>query len=151
MPYPSRYYFCGKMFDECLVITIATLVNNSFHSGVFPASLKYALVTPLLKMPSLSPESLLNYRPVSQFSFISKLLERVVAIQLSNYLTIKSLYTSVQSAYRLYQSTETALLCISNDLLSALDRMEAVTLVLLDQSAALDTIDPKNSPYSSLL
>ena len=78
---------------------------------------------------------------VSALSFISKLLERVVAKQLIEHLETQSLYVPVQSAYRSFHSTETALLKVLNDILSSIDHGDSVILALLDQSAAFDLID----------
>ncbi|WP_419629606.1 reverse transcriptase domain-containing protein, partial [Thiolapillus sp.] len=96
---------------------------------------------PLLKKTTLNPEILKNYRPVSNLSFLSKILEKVVLRQLSNHLLTNNLFYSHQSAYRAGHSTETALLKIVNDLLSALDEDKVSLLSLLDLSAAFDTID----------
>ena len=62
-----------------------------------------------------------NYRPVSNLSFISKILEKVVASRLNSH--INSLHTSndFQSTYRKFHSTESALLKIHNDILSSMD------------------------------
>ena len=65
-----------------------------------PDPMKQALVTPLLKKDDLDPEVLKNYRPVSNLSFLSKVLERVVAASLTNYMTINQLHEPMQSAYR---------------------------------------------------
>lgn len=73
-------------------------------------------------------------------SFLSKLVERVVAKQLSSHLLASDLYVSVQSAYRPNHSTETAWLKVVNDLLLSVGSGEAAVLALLDQSAAFDTI-----------
>ncbi len=82
-----------------------------------------------------------NYRPVSNLSFVSKLIERVVAAQLLDHLSVNNILSDHQSAYRLNYSTETALLCILEDLLSAADSGDGSALLLLDLSAAFDTID----------
>ena len=103
--------------------------------------MKKAMVTPLLKKTGLNKEVLKNYRPVSNLSFASKLLERAVATQLSHYLDAYGLWEGKQSAYRACHSVETALLRINNDILRALDTQQGVFLVLLDLSAAFDTID----------
>jgi hypothetical protein len=103
--------------------------------------MKSALVTPLLKKASLSPEILKNYRPVSNLSFISKLTERVVASQLTDHMSENNLFVPVQSAYRRNHSTETALLKVLNDMLISVDEGKGMILVLLDLSAAFDTVD----------
>ena len=57
---------------------VADTVNKSLSCGVVPQSFKHALVKPLLKMASLDPNCLSNYRPVSNLPFLSKVLERIV-------------------------------------------------------------------------
>ena len=126
--------------DE-LIPMVTILVNLSLQNANVPDSIKQALVTPLLKKDDLDPEVLKNYRPVSNLSLFSKVLERVVAARLTNYMTINQLHEPMQSAYRACHSTETALVRVQNDILRTLDQGGAVILVLLDLSAAFDTID----------
>ena len=102
--------------------------------------MKQALVTPLLKKDDIDPEVLKNYCPASNLSFLSKVLERVVAARLTNYMTINQLHEPMQSAYRACHSTETALVRVQN-ILHTLDQGGAAILVLLDLGAAFDTID----------
>ena len=89
----------------------------------------------------LDPENLRNYRPISNLSFLSKILEKIVAKRLSDYMTVHHLQEKMQSAYKTGHSTESALLRIQNDILHDLDKKRGVILVLLDLSAAFDTID----------
>ena len=99
---------------------------------VFPDEMNLALVTPLLKKSGLSPENLNNYRPLSNLSFLSQLVERVVARQLRSHLETTGLYVPVKSAYRSNHSTETALLKVLNDLQLVADRGDAALLALFD-------------------
>ena len=100
-----------------------------------------AHVTPLHKKPSLDRNSLKNYRPVSNLSFISKLIEKVVANQLNEFISHEGLLNVNQSAYKSSHSTETALLKIQNDIAFSVDSGKAVALTLLDLSSVFDTID----------
>ena len=94
-----------------------------------------------LKKPQLDVENFANYRPIANQMFLAKVLERIAANQLRGYLQDSQLFPPMQSAYRDGHSTETALLKVYNDILIALDKGQEVILVLLDYSAAFDTID----------
>ena len=95
----------------------------------------------ILKKHGLDEFDYKNFRPVPNLSFLSKLLERVVAEQLSIFLQSAGSMPSFQSAYRKHHSTETALLKIFTDICKALDEGNSCLLGLLDLSAAFDTID----------
>ena len=97
-------------------------------------------MTPLLKKDSLDPDILKNYRPVSNLSFVSKILEKVVSKRLRTHKVEHGLDEPFQSAYRTGHSTETAILRVQNDILRAIDGGHCVFLVLLDLSAAFDTV-----------
>ena len=78
---------------------------------------------------------------MSGLSFLSKLVERVVAKQLTSHINNNKLENPHQSAYKPGHSTETALLSIKNEVHLSLARSEPTALVLLDLSATFDTID----------
>ena len=113
----------------------------SLSSAIVPVCLKAASVTPLLKKSSLNREDLKNYRPVSNLPYLSKLIEKVVVKRLNAHMTTHNRHEYFQSAYRSFHSTETALLRVHNDLLQAVDNKQCIYLVLLDQSAAFDTVE----------
>ena len=136
-PIPSALL---KSVIGILATPIALLYNLSVSSGMFPSKLKLGLITPLLKKSSLCPNQKANFRPVTNVSFSSKCLERLAFQSLVRHLSVNNLFVPAQSAYRAQHSTETALLRVYNDLL-AVDDGDAVVLVLLDFSAAFDTID----------
>ena len=132
------------LLKECLpelLPLLTEIINASLESGVVPDIFKHAYVKPLLKKPGLDKEVLKNYRPVSNLSYISKLLERVVDTRLANHLLANHLHEPVQSAYRKFHSTETALMKVKNDIMLSLDQGLVSVLVMLDLSAAFDTID----------
>ena len=78
---------------------------------------------------------------MSNLSFLSKLLERVVQTRLQAFLDTNGLMPEMQSAYRRHHSTETAVMKVYNDLLSAADNGQLSALCLLDLTAAFDTVD----------
>ena len=126
---------------DVLLPTLIQIVNSSMSSGNVSDSLKEALVTPLLKKNNLDPERHKNFQPVSNLLFISKLIERVVASRLNTYMSEHGLHEIIQSAYKKHHSTETVLLRISDNVLRARDNKKCALLVLLDMSAAFDTVD----------
>ena len=81
---------------------------------------------------------------IMQYTLISKLLERAGAEQFMEHLTSNNLHSQLQSAYKQQHSTETALLKIKNDILMSMNEQHVTLFVLLDLSAAFDTIHHHN-------
>ena len=118
-----------------LLLAMTKIVNLSIKSALVPDCFKLALLNPFLKKLRLDFEIYANFRP------ISKLTEKVVASQLVDYVMRNDLDEIFQSAYKQLHSTETALVRVNNDILVALDNHQSVILLLLDLSAAFDTVD----------
>ena len=78
---------------------------------------------------------------MSNLPFLSKVIEKVLALHLNSYMHDKGLSEKYQSACKQLQSTETALVCVVNDILHCVDEKKAVLLVLLDLSADFDAVD----------
>ena len=126
---------------DVLLPSLTYLINNSLLCAEMPAEYKDAIVIPILKKYSLPPDNLRNFRPVSILPYISKVIEKVVALQLLQHLSLNNIEEKFQSAYKQFHSTETATIRVYNDILRELDQKNCVLLVLLDLSAAFDTID----------
>ena len=130
-----------KQFLDKLSPFITTLFNASLRDGIFPTTQKCALVTPVLKKSNLVSINPNNYRPISNLSFLSKMLERCANDQANAYFMKNGLLTEVQSAYRKFHSTESAVLKVLSDIYSEADKGRVTLLALLDMSAAFDTVD----------
>ena len=124
-----------RCFDDLLPV-ITRIINLSFSSSTVPTSLKQAVLSPLRKKPLLDHELYPNFRPVSNLEFISKAIEIASLIIHEN-----GLQECLQSAFKEHHSCETALVRVQNDILRSVDDNHCVILLLLDMSAAFDTVD----------
>ena len=133
--------FLIKEFLDTLLPFLTRLCNVSLQEGRLPSSQTTAIVTPALKKHGLDPTDMKNFRPISNLSFMSKIVERIVVRQLSQYLDANGLLPKLQSGFRRHHSTESALLRVLSDLFSSVDSGRISLLALLDVSAAFDTVD----------
>ena len=129
-----------QCFDEVKPI-VSFIINDSLVTGIFPSVLKSALVRPAIKDDKGDVNSFNNYRPISNLPFLSKLIEKSVQKQMTKHLDYHNLHAEHQSGYRSNHSCETATLTIYNDLLCISDMKSKVILLLLDLSAAFDTVN----------
>ena len=106
---------------DVLAPFLVDLFNRSLSVGIVPDVFKAAYIMPLLKKEDADPSDVKFYRPISNLPVLSKLLERLVAKQLLDYLTTSRLLPDLQSAYRSFHSTETGVLKVLSDILLAVD------------------------------
>ena len=136
-PVPTKLV---KDLLDVLITPITSLVNISLQTSSFPEKWKCATILPLLKKPGLQP-IFKNYRPISNLPFISKVIEKCVISQFQPHIANQNLLPDRQSSYRPFYSTESALIRVMSDLLMAMDTQQVSLVVLLDLSAAFDTVD----------
>ena len=117
------------------------LANLSFTQATFPSKFKLALISPLLKKHGLPKSDLANFRPISNLNTIGKIFERLALIRFFPHISKSPSFSPLQSAYRKFHSTETALLKITNDIMETIDSGKITILTALDMSAAFDTLD----------
>ena len=116
-------------------------MNGSLTKGKFPDALKRATVVPIIKSLDEDPENLKNYRPVSNTPILAKIIEKAALEQITSYLTLNNLQSNSQSAYKKGHSCETAMLKVVNDIQEEINKNNMIILLMLDLSAAFDTID----------
>ena len=136
---PLPTFLVKECLNELLPL-ITDIINTSLKFGIVSEPLKHAMIKPLLKKLGLELIEK-NYRPVSNLSFISKLIERAVLEQYVDHLKSNNLEDPKQSAYKKFHSTETLLLKMKDNIQLHIDNGEVVLLVLLDLLVAFDTID----------
>ena len=131
-----------RLMSDCIDVLLPhllDLINTSLVSGSIDG-VKYSHVKPLLKKFDLECSEFSSYRPISNLSFISKLVERVVARRLNEHMTINNFHTDSQHGYKSNHSTETLLVKFLNDIIVAIDKKTGVVVLLIDLSAAFDTV-----------
>ena len=128
-----KYLFPALSKPLCLVI------NQSLLTGIYPDKLKIAKAIPLLK----KDDTLLmdNYRPISLLSSISKLFEKVVSNQVSEYFMKNNLFHDGKYGFRDSHSTELANIELADRIISALDEKQLPVTIYMDLSKAFDTLD----------
>ena len=138
-PYPIKSVINAKNFQ--MIIEIFThIVNLSWNSRTFPLSEKIGIVNPLYKGEGNANE-LRFYRPVTNLSFLSKIIEKATILRMNAFIQVNNILPPMQSAYRKSHSTETTVTAVINDLLLELDNDKCCLMFMLDLSAAFDTVD----------
>ena len=130
-----------KSCADTFSILISHLANQSFTQATFPSKFKLALISPLLKKSGLPKSDLANFRPISNLNTIGKILERLALARFFLHISKSPSFSPLQSAYRKFYSTETALLKLTNDIMETIDSGKITILTALDMSAAFDTLD----------
>ena len=130
-----------KLILDRISGTLTHIINSSLEQEIFPDRWKKAIIKPIPKVNV--PLAANDFRPISLLPTLSKILEKVVNIQIVEYLVNKELLDPYQSAYKKRHSTLTALLKLNEDIFEALDDSEVTLLVLLDFSKAFDTVNHK--------
>ncbi len=134
-PFPTRLL---KHYIYDLIVPITAIINLSMREGVVPTDFKQALVTPLIKRKTLCRNEFKNYRPISLTSaFCQKILEKIVAKRLNAHIEEQLLSNHVQSAYKRFHSSETALLKIHNDIICNMDNVCPRLLIMINDFVLL--------------
>ena len=128
-----------KFLTPALIKPLTLIIHQSLPTGIFPDLLKVAKVVPLFK----KGDSLMvdNYRPISLLPSISKVFEKVVYIQLSEYFSKNKLFYAGQFGFREKHSTELATLELMDRIISALDQKHLPLSIFMDLSKAFDTLN----------
>ena len=128
-----------KLSFDAIGHVLLFILNSCLTTCEFPASWKHSIIHPIHK--SGSPSEASNFRPISIVPAFAKLVEKVAQQQLYTYMAGNHLFSSSQHGFRSRHSTETALVTVSDHILSATDRQELTLLCLLDLSKCFDVID----------
>ena len=132
--------FSVKLSANYIAEPVHHIVTLSIMQNKFPTNWKFTKIIPLhKKLSTLDPK---NYRPVAILSPLSKILEKIVFLQLYNYFTNNKLFHPSLHGYRKNRSTQTALLQMYDRWVRAAGKGQVSGVVLLDLSAAFDLVEP---------
>ena len=121
--------FFLKLGIKHSVYAFTNIINTSILYKKFPKRWKNALVKPLPK--NNSPSCISDYRPISLLPTFSKVVEKLIAKQMIEYLKDTNYFDNLQSAYKHSHSTVTALLNVTDDIYDCLGNSEFVFLVAI--------------------
>ena len=128
-----------KVIAPVIIKPLTLLINQVLNTGTFPDKLKIAKVIPIFKKGD--PSLFENYRPISLLPAISKVVEKIIALQLSSYFEKNKLLFDNQYGFRPKHSTEHAALELIDRITNKMDTNEIPLNIFLDLSKAFDTID----------
>ena len=130
-----------KRICEPISRPLSFIVNQSLFSGIFPDRLKIAKVIPLYKNNDESEQHFQNYRPISILTAISKVFEKVMNLQLTQYLNVNGKFAPNQYGFRKNHSTELAATELLDRLTQDTMKEQNPFSIFIDLSKAFDTLD----------
>ena len=133
---PTRFLKDGAKY---ITTPLTHILNLSLSAGQIPAELKTANITPIHKKQSKTEAG--NYSPISILSIVSKIWEKAIYEQLSQFLAHHNLFYELMSGFRHSFSTGTCLIHLTDYMKSEQDRGNLIGMVFLDLQKAFDTVD----------
>ena len=128
-----------KLSASVISQPLASILNLSITSGIYPDDLKKAKVTPIFKKGE--KQDINNYRPISVSPVITGIFERHISTCLINFLDAHKLIYEQQSGFRRHHSCQTSLTKMVDNWFTAMNNNEIVGTVLLDLSKAFDLVN----------
>ena len=124
------------MSIDVIAPILTHIINCSFKFRWFPDRWKHALIKPIPKNDE--PLTASDFRPISLLPAVSKVIEKIACAQMCDFFKGDMSLDKLQSAYKKFHSTQTALVNISDDIYQAMDKSQVTILILLDYSKAFD-------------
>ena len=118
---------------------ITLTINTSIVTKVFPKPWKHSIIIPIHRSGDIEEPT--NFRPINLLPILSKILEKVISTQLTEYLEKNNLLNGSQYAYRNNSFTEQELVNYTEQIYKSIDKGKISLLVLLDLSKAFDSVN----------
>lgn len=123
---------------DVVTSVLCHIYNKCLETGFYPTQWKRAIVMPLKKVPT--PKSANEFRAINLLCAPGKVFDKLIYIELNNYVMSNNLINDRQSAYKASYSAETALICVLDDVRRAMDNRKITIFVGVDFSRAFDLI-----------
>ena len=128
-----------KRLSSVLSLILCKLCNMSLTTGTFPDAMKIAEVVPLYK--GKNPHEECNYRPISLFTTMSKILEKVIYTRVYGFLNNTGQIYNSQYGFRAKHSCDHAASEVISEVLKNSKKNKYTVGLFLDLSKAFDTLD----------
>ena len=130
--------FILKDCGHVLKLPLTHIINLSLTTATFPTDWRKSKLVPVYKSGSIN--DIENYRPISVIPSVSKIIERIVHRQISEYLEESNLLTNCQFGFRRRRSTELAATLFFDSIKKEVNDGKMVGAVFIDLGKAFDTI-----------
>ena len=130
---------CIKPLSEYLRSPLTFIINNFIVTSTFPGIWKITRISPIPKI--VNPSQLKNCQPISILPILSKIYEKLVLQQMTEFIEKQLIYHKHQSGYRKNRSTTTLLMKLYDDIKTSINNSEITTAIFADYSKDFDTID----------
>ena len=131
--------FLLKKIIYFILTPLNHLINLSFKFGQFPRCYKTSKIVPLFK--SGCKHTVSNYRPISLIPSISKVIEKLIFIRLTNFLDKHAILSDFQYGFRQFLSTELAILDLVQYINSNIEAKLFTIGIFIDLQKAFDSLD----------
>ena len=131
--------FLIRFIKDEIADPLTKTINQSISTGIFPTNMKIAKVIPLFKKHD--PSLLSNYRPISLLPALSKVFEKILCNQITEYFNLNNLFHEAQYGFRKNHSTELAALYLTDNITQRMEKGNTPIAIYLDLSKAFDTIN----------
>ncbi|KAJ8715498.1 hypothetical protein PYW07_009980 [Mythimna separata] len=128
-----------KFVSDCIIAPLAHIINVSIFSGIFPESLKTAVVKPLHKKHD--KDKMINYRPIALIPIFSKIIEKIIYESLYSFLTKYHILCDEQKGFRKNKNINMAIFDFLHKIMPKVDSKTPICAIYADMSKAFDCVD----------
>ena len=133
---PNAMY---KAAADIISKPLSKLINQSLANSTFPSLYKHSSIIPLFKSGCRS--NINNYRPISLLATTSKIIEKLINIQIIEYFNANSLFSKFQFGFRKLHDTQDANALLLENIYKYINEKSNVVVTFLDLKKAFDSVD----------